>query len=90
VTDSPEPAWRDPLLLPPPPPSGTGTGAYVEQPEPRPNPMTIEGEIAAFGAMAQGAAKKGGRSGMVARAVIILALVVFFVSAIYSGLRAFR
>jgi hypothetical protein len=70
------PAWRDPLL-PSLEPTGTGSGAYVEQPPPRANPMTVEGEIAALGEMARGAANRAGLAGMLAKVVIALALVAF-------------
>ena len=89
VTEQPGPVWRDPLLQPPPP-TGTGSGAYVEAPEPRANPMTIEGEIAAFGEMARGATRRGGWSGVLARAAII-ALLLFIVSTmIWRAALAFR
>lgn len=78
------------MLQPSPPPVGTGTGAYVEQPEPRANPMTIEGEIAAFGDMARGAVKRGGRSGWVARFFILALLGGFLFSAVLTAIRAFR
>jgi len=89
VTDQPHPVWRDPLLKPPPP-VGTGTGAYVEQPEPRANPMTIEGEIAAFGEMARGAVKRGGWSGVMARAFMLCVLLGFLASLVFTASRAFR
>jgi len=89
VTDHPHPVWRDPLLQPPPP-VGTGTGAYVEAPEPRANPMTIEGEIAAFGEMARGAVKRGGWSGVMARAFMVTMLLFFLVSLVLTASMAFR
>lgn len=89
MTDQPPSVWRDPALARPPVPTGTGSGAYVEQPEPRANPMTIEGEIAAFGDMARGAVKRGGRQGAIARAFIGLLLLGMLVSMLISAWRAF-
>ena len=89
MTEPTGPVWRDPLLRPPPP-AGTGSGAYVEQPEPRANPMTIEGEIAALGELARGAARRGGSSGWLARAFIVSALLVFVAGALMTAVNAFR
>ena len=83
------PVWRDPLLQDVRP-TGTGSGAYVEQPEPRANPMTIEGEIAAFGEMARGAVKRGGWSGVMARAFMVTMLLFFLVSLVLTASMAFR
>jgi hypothetical protein len=89
VTDQPQPVWRDPALARPPVPVGTGTGAYVEQPEPRANPMTVEGEIAAFGEMARGAVKRGGKQGVLARVCIGAMLAGMLVSMVITAMRAF-
>lgn len=89
MTEQPQPIWRDPTLAPPPVPVGTGTGAYVEQPEPRANPMTIEGEIAAFGEMARGAVKRGGRDALLARVFIGMLLTGMLVSMLITAWRAF-
>ena len=83
------PPWRDPLLQRPIEPTGTGSGAYVERPEPRANPMTVEGEIAAFGDMARGAVKRGGREGAIARVFVVLLLAGMLVSMLLSAWRAF-
>lgn len=78
------PVWQDPLLSRPPVPTGTGSAAYVEQPEPRANPMTVEGEIAAFGDMARGAAHARGWRGTFARAFFGLVLVVFVAGLLFQ------
>lgn len=88
MTQPPRPVWADPLLQPAPP-VGTGTGAYVEQPEPRANPMTIEGEIAAFGEIARGAAKRGGAIGWLARAWVLAMIAGFVASGFFTAWVAF-
>jgi hypothetical protein len=90
--DNGVPVWRDPLnpLNRPTPPTGSGTGAYIEQPEPRPNTMTIEGEIAGIGRMAQGLARNPGAGGMVGRIFVGLALLGFGAGAIAELVSLFR
>ena len=83
------PAWRDPSLEPLKP-TGTGSGAYVEQPPPRANPMTVEGEIAAFGEMARGAASRSGWGGRIAKIVIAVALLAFAAGLVAQFVNVFR
>lgn len=83
------PVWKDPLLQRLEP-TGTGSGAYVEQPPPRANPMTVEGEIAAFGEMARGFARKSGRSGWMVRGFIAIAVLAFAAALVSQVVNVFR
>jgi hypothetical protein len=52
--------------------------------------MTVEGEIAAFGEMARGAARAGGKLGIIGKAVIGLAVLGFAASFVFGLVNLFR